>query len=86
MRLSLMRPLLVGTIRNCERSRMPHDIHECDEHEHHAHVHEIHECDEHEHHGDEPGHVHDIHECDDHEHHAHVHDPHECDDHEHHEH
>ena len=34
---------------------MPRDIHECDEHEHHA---------------DEPGHVHDIHECDDHDHHA----------------
>ena len=27
-----------------------HDIHECDDHEHHAHVHDIHECDEHEHH------------------------------------
>ncbi len=54
-----------------EGSSMPHDPHECDEHEHH---------------GDEPGHVHDPHECDDHEHHAHVHDPHECDDHEHHEH
>ena len=30
-----------------------HDIHECDTHEHHAHVHDIHECDDHEHHGDE---------------------------------
>lgn len=29
---------------------MPHDEHECDEHEHHAHVHDVHECDEHEHH------------------------------------
>ena len=27
------------------------DQHECDEHEHHAHVHDKHECDEHEHHG-----------------------------------
>ena len=32
-----------------------HDMHECDEHEHHAaeHVHDPHECDEHEHHADE---------------------------------
>ena len=30
---------------------MGHDKHECDEHEHHAHVHDKHECDEHEHHG-----------------------------------
>ena len=35
-----------------------------------AHAHDIHECDEHEHHG-EPGHVHDSHECDGHEHHDH---------------
>jgi hypothetical protein len=27
-----------------------HDAHECDDHEHHAHVHDIHECDDHEHH------------------------------------
>ncbi len=33
--------------------------------------HDVHECDDHEHHGDEPGHVHDSHECDDHEHHGH---------------
>ncbi len=35
-----------------------------------THVHDVHECDEHEHHPDVPGHVHDIHECDEHEHHA----------------
>ena len=44
-----------------------HDMHECDDHEHHDRAHDSHECDDHEHHGDEPGHVH---ECDDHEHHA----------------
>ena len=27
-----------------------HDHHECDDHEHHAHVHDIHECHNHERH------------------------------------
>ncbi len=34
--------------------------------------HDIHECDEHEHHGDHPEYERDIHECDTHEHHAHL--------------